>query len=174
MRAEVKNRGLITYGDKAILEERLQIDDTYGVFRGDLMSMSENHLRQVCIARKIPCVGKHQRLVESIEKYNRYKRDHGTAGSKPSINAGLPLPDELLGKPTGELIPGTRGSRAYLGSYDKYIQKVIAKNGTTENAATLRYWRKAQHLDESVRLILCECLECLLKRNSGEDTDNKA
>lgn len=52
MRAEVKARGLITNGDKAMLEERLAIDDTYGVFRGDLTSIGENHLRQAYITRK--------------------------------------------------------------------------------------------------------------------------
>lgn len=54
---------------------------------------------------KISFVGKWQRLVKSIETYNKYKRDHRAAEERePSINAGLPTPDDRLGKPTGELI----------------------------------------------------------------------
>ena len=175
LRAEVKARGLITNGDKAPLEERLALDDTYEVFRPNLTSMSEDHLRQLCIARRVPSVGKHATLVQNLERYNEYKRNNRTIEDREvCLNAGMPLPNERLGKPTGEPIKGTRGSSAFLNSYDKYLQKFMKKNGTTENAVTLQYWREAQHADNAELFIPCECLKCLIKNNSPQDTDNKA
>ena len=155
MREEVKARGLITYGDSSMLERRLAEDDTRGVFRGVLTSMSEKHLRQLCISRSIPSVGKRQQLIDQIEKYNQYKRGHRVGEArKVSINDGLPTSDDWLGKPTGEKIPGTLGSGKYLGSYDRYIQGHVKESGTTENAFTLRYWRECQHPDSQPQLIV--------------------
>ena len=39
--------------------------------------------------------------------------------------------DDLLGKPTGEKLPGTLGSGKYLGSYDRYIQGLVKAKDTT-------------------------------------------
>ena len=138
MREEAAHRGLIVYGTSADLEDRLRKDSKRGVFQGNLHSMSENDLREVCRSRSIPSKGNREKLVENIEKYNEYKRRHGDGWA---INIGLPTPDDRLGPPTGTAILGTRSSRLYLGSYDKYIQEYQLQNGTTENALTLQYWR---------------------------------
>ena len=76
MQVECSDRGLITYGDSDDLRIRLKRDEAYGLFRGNLTTMSDEYLRNGCIYLSIPSRGNRQTLISAIQKYNRYKRQH--------------------------------------------------------------------------------------------------
>ena len=77
----------------------------------------------------------------------RYQYDQARYQGIPyQGNAGLPTPEDRLGPPTGATILGTLGSRLYHVSYHKYIQDYQLREGTTEHALTLQYWRALRRL----------------------------
>ncbi|CAF9916458.1 MAG: hypothetical protein ALECFALPRED_010726 [Alectoria fallacina] len=140
MRAELKRRGLVNYGNSTDLKARLENDDARGVFKGNLANMSDQYLLEGCQILCIPSTGKRQKLIQKIKAYNRYKRAQRDDEEK-GLNAGLPTPDDRLGKPTEEKILGTPESRLYMKSYNEYLQDYELRHQTTEHALNLRYWR---------------------------------
>ena len=174
MRAELRRRGLVLHGRSKELKERLEKDDTRGIFEGNLASMSDTYLREGCRLLSIPSTRKRQELIEDIRKYNEYKRQRrDNPPPKWSLNTGLPTPDDRLGKPTGEKILGTQGSPLYLKSYSRYLQEYKKNHKTTENALTLRYWRtNPQPRLSSAELWPIKRADSIT--GSSDDTDDEA
>lgn len=144
MRAELKRRGLVNYGSSTDLKARIQNDDARGVFKGNLANMSEQYLREGCKILCIPSTGSRPKLIEKIRAYNRYKRAKRDDEER-GLNAGLPTPDDRLGKPTGETILGRPESRLYMHSYSEYLRHYELQHHTTENALNLCYWRTIRY-----------------------------
>ena len=115
-------------------------------FRANLAMMSEQHLREGCQILSIPSIGNRQKLIRKIRAYNRYKRAKRDDEER-GLNAGLPTPDDRLGKPIEEKILGTPESRLYMHSYSEYLRHYELQHQTTENALNLRYWRTIRYSD---------------------------
>ena len=96
MRAEVEAQGLITYGDSAKLEQIRAEDNTRGVFWRELTSMSEQHLRQLCIFRSIPSTGNRQKLIEKSKNKTSTSENIGSVrrGKLPCL---LDCPRRMIG-----------------------------------------------------------------------------
>lgn len=147
IRAELARRGLIVNGTFDVLKARLERDDTRGEFKGNLATMEEEYLRDGCKILSINSRGTKDELIERIKTYNAYKREQRDEEKAGWLNAGLPTPDDRLGKPTQRKILGTQGSWVFSKSYARYLEEFEREKGTTENALTLRYWRSFKNPD---------------------------
>ena len=145
MRAELARRGLVNYGANHALRTRLQSDEARGVFKGNLVDMSDEYLREGCQILSIPRTGDRQSLINNIRRYNAYKRQKiAQEEAEGSLNAGLPTPDDRLGEPTEDVILGTRDSSTYSKPYSEYLDSYKLVNSTTKDALTFQYWETLQ------------------------------
>lgn len=153
LRSELTNRGLIVYGKVSELRERLRADDARGIFNDFLGNMGKIDLENAYKSLNIPSAGRHEELINKIEKYNLRKSGGQRVAEEAgeSLNTGLPTPEDWLGPQTGESILGTPASGIYHRPYTRYLEHYERVNGTTENAFTLRYWRILQNPDVPIR-----------------------